>query len=53
MSAVGLVTKAAEAAATYLVMEPSDDVMSDNLRYYTTVNKVTADSFAPREVGRY
>ena len=43
--------KAAEAAATFMALEPSDEVMAKNIHYYTTNFKLEADTFVPRQVG--
>jgi len=47
---VGQLKKAAEAAATFIAMEPSDEVMANNIRYYTSTFKVEAEAFVPRQV---
>lgn len=44
--------KAAEMAATYLGMIPSDETMLNNVRYYTHTYKLQPDDFSPREVRR-
>lgn len=49
--AAGMLYKAAEAAATYLALEPSDDVMAKNIHYYTSDHKVSPEKFVPRQVG--
>lgn len=46
---LGLLEKAAETAATYLVLDPSSIVMNDNVRLYTTKLNVPAESFVPRK----
>ncbi len=48
--AVDMMTKAAESAATFIAMEPSDEVMANNIRYYTTQSKVPPETFVPRQV---
>ena len=50
LSPVGQLKKAAEAAATFIAMEPSDEVMANNIRYYTSTFKVEAEAFVPRQV---
>ena len=50
---VGQLKQAAEAAATFIAMEPSDEVMANNIRYYTSTFKVEADAFVPRQVSPY
>lgn len=47
---VGQLLKAAETAATYIGMIPSDDVMRSNVRYYTSEYKLQSEDFVPREV---
>lgn len=47
---VGQLLKAAETAATYIGMIPSDDVMRSNVRYYTSNYKLQSEDFMPREV---
>ena len=49
---VGRLLKAAESAATYQGMVPSDEVMSNNVRYYTNKYKLQPEDFTPREVGK-
>ena len=49
---VGRLLKAAESAATYQGMIPSDEVMSNNVRYYTNKYKLQPEDFTPREVGK-
>ena len=46
---MGQLLKAAECAATYLGMIPSDEVMLYNIRYYTNQYKLQPDDFTPRE----
>lgn len=48
--AVGNIAKAAETAATFLRMEPSNSEMANNVKFYTTQFKLTAEQFQPREV---
>ena len=50
---MGQLKKAAEAAATFMAMEPSDEVMAKNIHYYTTNFKLEADAFVPRQVGAF
>ena len=50
--AVGQLLKAAECAATYLSMAPSDEVMLHNIRYFTNNYKLRSEDFVPREVSR-
>ena len=50
---VGLLNKAAECAATYLAFEPSDEVMTQNIQFYTSDHKISADKFVPRQVSLY
>lgn len=50
LSAVGQLNSAAEAAATFLAMEPSNEVMTSNVRYYSTTHGVSADPEAVRLV---
>ena len=49
---VGQLLKAAEAAATYLGMVPSDEVMLHNVRYYTNQYKLQPEDFVPRDVSQ-
>lgn len=46
---LGQLLKAAETAATYLAMRPSDEVMLNNVRYYTSTYKLQSNDFVPRE----
>lgn len=46
---LGQLLKAAEAAATYLGMVPSDEVMLHNVRYYTNQYKLQPEDFVPRD----
>ena len=48
---VGMTNKAAEAAATYLALEPSDEVMASNIRFYISNLKVSPENFTPWKVG--
>ena len=50
LSSVGQLLKAAECAATYLGMIPSDEVMLHNVRYFTNRYKLGPEDFTPREV---
>ena len=50
---MGQLKKAAEAAATFMALEPSDEVMAKNIHYYTTNFKLEADAFVPRQVGGF
>ena len=45
-----LLDKAAEAAATFRVLEPSDTTMASNVKYYRGILKVPFDSFNARQV---
>ena len=47
---VSKMQKAAEAASTYLAMEPSDEVMANNIRFYTAKFRMEAEAFTPRQV---
>lgn len=49
---VGQILKAAETAATYLALVPGDEVMSDNIRIYTSEYKLQPEDFSAREVNR-
>ena len=49
-STVGQLLKAAETAATYLGLKPSDEVMLNNVRYYINKYKLQSEDFLPREV---
>ncbi|CAI8055374.1 Cartilage-associated protein [Geodia barretti] len=46
---LGQLLKAAECAATYLSMAPSDEVMLHNIRYFTNNYKLRSEDFVPRE----
>lgn len=49
--AVGNYSQAIECAKTYLLFFPSDEVMSQNLAYYTAMlGEEEASSISPREV---
>ena len=49
---VGNYTQAIECAKTYLLFFPDDEVMSQNLAYYTAMlGEEEASSISPREVG--
>ena len=50
LTSVGQLLKAAETAATYLAMRPSDEIMLNNVRYYTSTYKLQSSDFVPREV---
>ena len=47
---VSLLNKAAEAASTYQVLEPSDDVMARNIRVFRGEMNVLPEHFKPRKV---
>lgn len=47
---MGNLYKAAEAAATYLAMDPSNDVMAQNIRFFSSNLKLSSDEFIPRKV---
>lgn len=47
---VGQILKTAETAATYLAFVPSDEVMSNNIRVYTSQYKLQPEDFSPRQV---
>ena len=42
--------KAANAVATFLAREPSDDLMATNVRYYVSELKLVPEEFVPRQV---
>ena len=46
---LGMLEKAAETAATYLVLDPSSVVMNQNVHLYTSKLNVPAESFVPRK----
>jgi len=50
---VGRMNDAAECAASYQVMEPSDSAMSKNVLFYKSQMKVPEDKFVPRQVDLY
>lgn len=52
-NAVGNVNKAVESATTYLAMEPSSDAMTENVHYFTSTYKLSAEDFVPREVSTF
>ena len=45
--------KAAEATSTFQILEPSDTVMTKNVKYYRSTLGVPYESFKPREVGLF
>ena len=47
---VGNLRKAANAVATFLAREPSDDLMATNIRYYVSELKLLPEEFVPRQV---
>ena len=44
--------KSAEAASTFRVLEPSDVVMANNIKYYRSNLNVPFDSFEARNVSQ-
>ena len=50
MYPVGRLNDAAECAASYQQLEPSDSAMSKNILYYKSQLKVPDEEFVPRQV---
>ena len=50
---MNLLNKAAEAASTFNVLEPSDAVMAKNIRYYRNDMKILPEYFEPQQVSKY
>lgn len=47
---MGILHKSAEAASTFRVLEPSDVVMTNNIKYYRSNLNVPYESFKARDV---